>query len=148
MKGDRFQTQWAGQFGVAHEMTRRSYLVSFTMGNAPAIDLLCKSPNDTTFSLQVKSLKAKNYWIYQEKLLNPNPDLYFVFALVPSDTNQPPTYFVLNNGQFQRVVAEQKEIDKERVKKRGKPYASFSPGFSYLTLDKEEFRNNWGNLPK
>ena len=61
MKRDRFQTQWAGQFGVAHEMTRRCYLVSFTMGNAPAVDLLCKSPNDTTFSLQVKSLKAKNY---------------------------------------------------------------------------------------
>ena len=129
MKGDRFQTQWAGQFGVAHEMTRRSYLVSFTMGNAPAIDLLCKSPNDTTFSLQVKSLKAKNYWIYQEKLLNPNPDLYFVFALVPSDTNQPPTYFVLNNGQFQRVVAEQKEIDKERVKNVENHMPHFPLGF-------------------
>lgn len=55
MKGDRFQTQWSGQFGVAHEMTRRGYLVSFTMGNAPAIDLLCRSPKDQDFSLQVKT---------------------------------------------------------------------------------------------
>ena len=57
-------------FGVAHEMTRRGYLVSFTMGNATAIDLLCRSPKGQDFSLQVKTLKAKGWFIFQEEMLS------------------------------------------------------------------------------
>jgi len=90
MAGGKHQTQWSGQFGVAHELTRRGYLVTFTMGNAPIADILCKSPQGHTFAAQVKSLKTKNYFLYQESLVTPNPNLCVIFALVPDDLTQTP----------------------------------------------------------
>lgn len=145
---DRHQTQWAGQFGVAHEMTRRGYLVAFTMGNAPTVDLLCKSPKGQDFSVQVKSLRSKTYFCYQESLLAPKPDLCIVFILIPEALLQPPEYFVLNNPQFLSIVKEEDARLKEAEIKRGKPYAKFSPGISYHTLSRNEFRNAWHNLPE
>jgi len=147
MRGTRHQTQWSGQFGVAHEMTRRGYLVAFTMGNAPTVDLLCKSPNEQDFSVQVKSLRSKTYFIYQESLLAPNPNLYIVFVLVPEAPLEPAEYFVLNNAQFLSIDKEEKARLKEAEKVRGKPYAAFSPGINYTTLNRDEFRNAWHNLP-
>ena len=148
MSAGRHQTQWAGQFGVAHELTRRGYLVTFTMGNAPATDLLCKGPQGKSFSVQVKSLRTKNYFLYQKSLLVSNPDLCFVFALVPDELAQPPEYFVLNNAQFLAVVKKEKRRLKEREKERGRPFKSFSPGIIYHTLNQDEFRNAWQNLPE
>jgi hypothetical protein len=75
-----YQTQWAGQFGVAHELTRRGYLVTFTTGNAPGDDLLCQSPSGVAFSIQVKSLSSKTYFLYQ-KSLEENPLLGYNFSI-------------------------------------------------------------------
>jgi len=151
MAREVYQTQWAGQFGVAHEMTRRGYLVTFTMGNAPTADLLCKSPNGIEFSVQVKSLKSKNYFLYQEPLLHTNSYLFFVFVLVPTTIGysnlNPPEYFVLDKPQFLKAVAEETERAIEVEKKRGRPFAKFSPGINYRTINKDEYRNAWQNLP-
>jgi len=140
------QTQWAGQFGVAHELTRRGYLVAFTTGNAPAADLLCESPSGVAFSVQVKSLSSKTYFLYQKSLLEPNASLFFVFVLVPPDPSCRPEYFVLNNQQFQDIVNKQENLLSEAEKKRGKPYAEFSPGINYGTLAQHKFLDAWGNL--
>jgi len=146
------QTQWAGQFGVAHEMTRRGYLVTFTMGNAPAADLLCKSPHGVEFSVQVKSLKAKNYFLYQDSLLKNESNLYFIFVLVPlvlKESNPKSTeYFVLSKKQFMGLVDEETARMKATEQKRGRPYAPFASGISYSALNKEEFLNAWTNLPE
>jgi hypothetical protein len=151
MRSTGHQTQWAGQFGVAHEMTRRGYLVTFTMGNAPTADLLCKSPGGKEFSVQVKSLKTKNYFLYQNSLLATNSNLYFVFVLVPDVVQginpQAPEYFVLNKEQFLRTVKEENIRLKSEEEKRGRPFVPFSPGIIYHTLNKDEFRNAWHNLP-
>ncbi len=145
------QTQWAGQFGVAHEMTRRGYLVTLTMGNAPTTDLLCKSPQGVEFSVQVKSLRSKNYFLYQNSLLNTSSNLFFVFVFVPTTIGfnnlNPPEYFVLNKQQFLKAVEEEKNRAIEEEKKRGRPFAKFSPGINYKTINKDEYRNAWQNLP-
>jgi hypothetical protein len=151
MKRTGNQTQWAGQFGVAHELARRGYLVSFTLGNAPVVDLLCISPKGHEFSVQVKSLKSKNYFIYQTSLLELDPNLYFVFVLIPPISSEahalPVEYFVLNNEQFHLLVEEENQRQKEEERKRGKPYAAFAPSIYYRTLNRSEFRNAWHNLP-
>ena len=147
MPSRRQQTQWAGQFGVAHEMTRRGYFVAFTTGNAPALNLLCKSPKGSEFSVRVKALRSKTYFIYQESLLAPNPDLYIVFVLVPEDPLERAEYFVLNNAQFLSIVKEENKRLKEAEKERGRPYAHFGPGITYRTLNRKEFLNAWDNLP-
>ena len=109
-----YQTQWAGQFGVAHELTRRGYLVTFTTGNAPGDDLLCQSPSGVAFSIQVKSLSSKTYFLYQKSLEeNPLRTRFFVFVFIPRDLSSEPQYFVLNSEQFLRLVEEQKQVAKE-----------------------------------
>ena len=144
-----YQTQWSGQFGTAHELTRRGYLVTFTTGNAPHTDLLCQSPEGVPFSVQVKSLSSKTYFLYQEALLQPKPNLFLIFVLIPASRSgplPPPEYFVLNHEQFLKVVEEQRRIGKEAEKRRGKPYAEFSPGINYPVLAR--FRDAWGILPQ
>ena len=150
MKGSRHQTQWAGQFGVAHEMTRRGYLVSFTMGNAPAIDLLCRSPKGQNFSLQVKSLSSKTYFLYGKNFVDgPRPDLCFAFVLIPKDDNDRPNYYILNNEQFQKMHKVTLKLQDEKVKKRGgEPYKPFSPAVYWKTLEDLGFKDNWKNLPE
>jgi hypothetical protein len=143
-----YQTQWAGQFGVAHELTRRGYLVTFTTGNAPAADLLCESPSGVAFSVQVKSLRSKMYFLYQPSLLKLNASRFFVFVLVPATPSQQPEYFVLNSQQFRNVVEEQERILKQAEEKRKKPYAKFSSGINYGTLAHHDFLDAWGNLPQ
>jgi len=142
-----YQTQWAGQFGAAHELTRRGYLVTFTAGNAPATDLLCQSPSGEAFPVQVKSLKTKTYFLYQASLLEGKKKLYFIFVLIPESLQRDPEYFILNKEQFLRVAEEQENILKESEKRHGKPYAKFSPGINYSVLARHDFRDAWGNLP-
>jgi hypothetical protein len=143
-----YQTQWAGQFGVAHELVRRGYLVTFTTGNAPYDDLLCLSPAGVNFSIQVKSLGSVNYFPYQKRLEEPKSTRFFVFVLVPWDCSKLPEYFVLNNIQFLRLAEEEKQRLREREKERGKPFVDIGPGIHYSAVAKHDFRNAWGNLPE
>ena len=148
----KYQTQWAGQYGVAHELTRRGYLVSFTIGNAPKTDLICTSPKGKDFSVQVKSLTSKSYFLYQESLLSAGPDLFFVFVLAPEIKDEksilPVEYYILNRTQFRQIVEKENlRINKEE-EKRGKPYAQFSPGIIYATIKDSGYRDAWNNLPE
>ncbi len=117
MLQSKYQTQWAGQYGVAHELTRRGYLVSFTIGNAPKTDLICISPSGKDFSVQVKSLKSKSYFLYQESLLSSESDLFLVFVFVPEIQVEKPVlpveYYILDNIQFRQIV----EVENLRLKK-------------------------------
>ena len=143
-----YQTQWAGQFGVAQELTRRGYLVTFTIGNALDADLLCESPSSVAFSVQVKSLSSKTYFLYQKSLLERSRNRFFVFVLVPAVLSRRPEYFVLDNQQFLRLVDEQEQILRESEKKRGRPYAKFARGINYGTLARHDFYDAWHNLPE
>ncbi|WP_028321719.1 hypothetical protein [Desulfatiglans anilini] len=144
----KYKTQWSGQFGVAHELTRRGYLVTFTIGNAPAADLLCESPSGKVFSVQVKSLSSKTYFLYQSALVEPDASRFFVFVLIPDAVDQRPEYFVLDNQQFRQVVTEQEQVSRELEEKRGKPYGKFSPGINYKILARHDFLDAWGNIPQ
>ncbi|MEA3367366.1 MAG: hypothetical protein U9R68_04545 [Planctomycetota bacterium] len=146
-RGKRYQTQWAGQYGVAHELTLRGYLVALTVGNAPITDLLCQSPEGTLFSIEVKSLSSKTYFLFQDSLLERKPDRYVVFVLLPRSPSERPEYYVLSNEQFLKVAEEQKRRDREAEKRRGKPYAAFSRGINYSTLSDSDCRDAWHVLP-
>ena len=150
MKGPRkrYQTQWAGQFGAAHELCRRGYLVTFTAGNAPRTDLVCESPEGVPFSVQVKSVSSRNAFICQKLLLEPNDKLFFVFVGLPRSLSEHPEYFILNHEQFLKAIHEQDRVGKNRKK----PPKPFSPCISYSVMAKLanefHFRNAWENLPR
>jgi hypothetical protein len=97
--GGRHFTQWAAQFYTAAELTRRGYLISFTLGNAPATDLQVTSPTGISFPVEIKGLQASNWWIVRR----PDPKIgrFYILVLVPSaDVKRPPRYFVLNTKQL------------------------------------------------
>jgi hypothetical protein len=92
------QTQWAAQFAVASELCKRGYQVALTLGNHPIIDLMVVSPTGVHFLVDVKGLhKGPNFWRMREK--KEKPQLFYVFALVPSDTDKPNEFFILSQEQ-------------------------------------------------
>lgn len=142
-----YKTQWAGQFGVAHELTRRGYLVAFTTGNAPRVDLLCQSPSRVPFSVQVKSLSSKTVFLFQKSLLEARPECFLVFVHVPDAIKKPAEYFVLTNEQFRRVAEEEEQHAMEDEKKGGGTWTM--PGITYRRLaGHPELRDAWASLPE
>jgi hypothetical protein len=142
-----YQTQWSGQFGAAHELSRRGYWVTFTTGNAPAVDLLCQSPGGVLFPVQVKSLSSRTSFLCQKALLERADKLFFILVVLPSALSERPEYFILNHVDFRQVMTAQDRACRETEKKLGRPLKEFSPGFNYSVLAKFTFRDAWEKLP-
>lgn len=98
----RYRTQWAAQFYAAAELTRRGYLASFTLGNAPIIDLVVVSPNDKQrFMVDVKGLSSKNFWLVREH--EPQDDLFYILVYLPSDF-QPPNFYIMTSKDMAKEI--------------------------------------------
>jgi hypothetical protein len=111
----RYQTQWAAQFYVAAELTRRGYLTAMTFGNAPRSDLLVRSPHGQSFTVDVKGQSTRNFWLVQRREADANH--YFVLVYLPPHC-QPPQFFVLSSGQLMEYRSEYEAASKARGKYR------------------------------
>jgi hypothetical protein len=108
----RYETQWAAQFYAAAELTRRGFLVSFTMGNAKRTDLLVTSPEGTSFSVQVKGAKTRSGW-WAEEPQSSDQHFYilvYVESCLKEGKEQPaaPRFFIMNNDEVKKRVNEGK----------------------------------------
>lgn len=134
MSSKRYQTQWAGQFYVAAELTRRGYIVSFTLGNAPTTDLLARVPEGEAFSVEVKTQRTKNFWILSEPPEPDNPeDLYWVFVFL---SEPHPTFFVMRSDEVSRKWHERND--------------KYPPGTPYCGLNwgiVKQYQDQWDALP-
>lgn len=135
-----YYTQWATQFYVAAELTRRGYLVSLTLGTAPDTDLLVVSPSGKHFKVDVKGLRRLNWWILGRP--EPQKDLFYVLVYVPDDVQQPPKFFVM----ICREAEDEIEKHIEELKLKGREVTELEYGFSWKTAFKYE--NQWDKLPK
>ncbi len=77
----KYQTQWAAQFFVSAELTRRGYMVALTLGNMPSVDLNVVSPGGKQFMVDVKGQRTKNFWRFRRK--DPHKNHYYIFVYVP-----------------------------------------------------------------
>jgi hypothetical protein len=77
------RSQWASTYAAAAELSRRGYLVTLTIGNAPAADLLAMAPSGEAFAVEVKGLSSANAWWV--KVPPARSDLYYVFVLVAEE---------------------------------------------------------------
>lgn len=135
----RYQTQWAAQFFAAAELSRRGYLVSLTLGNAPAVDLVVVSPNQRQFMVDVKGLASRNFWFVRERPAPP-PDLFYIFVQVPAPT-LPPRFFVLSCDD---LIKEMKTAKEETLAQGGK-WAGAEGIFWKSAL---AYEDSWDALPK
>ncbi|KXH76755.1 MAG: hypothetical protein AM326_01955 [Candidatus Thorarchaeota archaeon SMTZ-45] len=100
-------SQWSSQFYVAAELTRRGYIVSFTMGNAPKTDLLVESPEGDTFRIQCKGQFNKSAWLTGE--VRDIKDLYYTFVYVSKNVQEPPRFFIMAAKDVKVMVQKEKE---------------------------------------
>ncbi len=123
----RHHTQWAGQFSVAGELSKRGYEVALTMGNHPNKDMMVVSPGGQHFAVDVKALSKKNYWQLASR---PRHGVYYIFAHVPLNGSN--DYFVLSgqdaDNEYQAAIRAQRArgatVNRKRI---GIPWQSAVP---------------------
>ena len=105
----------AGEFLVAGELSRRGYLVSITMGNAKAIDILaCTRDRKTTIKIDVKASRYKTSW----PVGNINEDQYYIFVHLQNreklnnmkGANLHPEYFIVPGKDTKNLVCHFKNM--------------------------------------
>jgi hypothetical protein len=135
------RTQWAAQFAVASELCKQGYEVALTMGNHPNLDLMVKSPNHVSFSVDVKGLYKKNYWAVRSKKRS-SRIYFYVFAFVPDSACN--RFFVLTQAQVNAEL----DTDRGKARARGRPDDKIElfPGISWKSAEK--FEDAWKVLPK
>jgi len=135
----RYATQWAGQFYVAAELTRRGYIATFTHGNAPVTDLLVRVPKGRAFSIEVKSATTKSmYQMKKPPVPDDSEDLFWIFVLLVEDPPKffhQPKFFIVRSDTVLKLWHEWN--DKFAVNTR--------PGIDQNQL--EPYENQWDTLP-
>ncbi len=131
----KYGTQWAGQFYVAAELTRRDCIVTFTLGNAPVTDLLVKAPNDKAFSIEVKSATTKSMYQMKKPPVPDNPeDLFWIFVLLLKEDQ--PKYFIVRSDKVLKLWHEWND--------------KFGPENNRPGIDQSQlkpYENHWDILP-
>ena len=63
MKTNNYHIQWAGEFAIAAELSRRHYTVAFTLGSAPppAFDLVCVAPSGCPLKIEAKGTSGRSF---------------------------------------------------------------------------------------
>ena len=91
---DGQQSGMAGEFLVAGKLFKLGYQVGVTMGNAKAIDLLVENPRtNQPVSVQVKTLRKKNYFPLKREQIHANH--IYVFVIL-NDTDENETFYVIS----------------------------------------------------
>lgn len=134
---NRYNTQWASQFYVAAELIRRGYLAAFTLGNAPASDILVSSSSGKQFVVEVKALSRPNFWMFRRP--RPRENLFYVFVALGKVGEQ--THFCILTS-----VEAAAEYDEYRNGHGPTKWPDGLYGMKWRTAFKYE--NQWGKLPK
>ena len=131
-------SKWAAQFSAAGELTRRKYVVAFTMGNTPTTDLLVKSPTEKFFQVQVKGQFNKAPWL--TKKVPRAKSLYYILVYMPKQESEAPSYFIMPSEEVRKIVeAEDLRAKREHLR----PFASGMPWRAA-----EPWKDRWDILPR
>jgi hypothetical protein len=136
----RYQTQWTAQFYAAAELTRRGYLVAFTLGNAPATDLLVTQPDGKAhFRVDVKGQSTRNFWLVRGQQVE--DDLYYVLVYIPRNLADPPQFYILSSAEMMHESAR----DRRAIESRGTRYRENLAGMNWSAALK--YKDMWDTLP-
>ena len=133
----RYHTQWAAQFYVAAELTRRLCIVSFTLGNAPRTDLQVTSPSGQSFRMEIKGLRTHNFWLIRKH--DPDPMLFYGLVYIPPEGM--PRFFILTSAEVQSL----RQDYADAVTPRGR-YRDETGGFNWTAPF--PYENKWDKLPE
>ena len=144
------QVQWAGQFGVAHQLYRRGYEVSFTLGNSAKSDIWVRSPSDKMFQIEVKSKGSRTYFFCGKKQAAANPESFYVFCVVPKVLEKPVEFYIVPCREALRAIEEENAFRKQRIAEgrfeAAKHQKWFDTGFRPNRV--AQFKDRWDLLPE
>ncbi len=142
MKRTPHHTGWAGLLALAAELSRRGYDAAITLGNTPALDLICSSPTGIPFTMQMKSLTHVNWVLIKKTMLEeaPKMELLLAVVLVPVDVVKPFEFHLLTHAEACQSYAKQR-----RTRRDGQPYKPGMEGLSWGEVRKH--RGRWDKLP-
>lgn len=142
MKRTPHHRVWAGLLPLAAELSRRGYDAAITLGNTPSLDLICSSPSGTPFTIQVKSLSTKNWVLIQKAMLEAEPKLNLLLAvvLVPTDAERPFQFHILTHREACEAYAKQGHSNRN-----GEPYKPGMEGLGWREVSQHLSR--WDKLP-
>lgn len=125
-------TGLAGELFVAAELLKRGLQTSVTFGNAKAIDLFAhNSKTGRTFAVQVKALRARNFFLISHEKVDSKYVYVFVLLNKPGQAVQ---YYVVPGDDLSRKP--------ERFTKYFKDPKM--PGIHPRTLEELGYENAWG----
>lgn len=105
----------AGEFLVAGELLRRGIMAAVTYGNAKQADVVAVNGNKAAF-LEVKST-PRTKWVLGNKLPEATKAIW-VLVYLPSDSTQPPEYFVLTGAELRAIVQPEEDAFKARFRSK------------------------------
>jgi len=131
-------TGMAGEFLVAGKLFKLGYQVSITLGNAKGVDLFVyNAKTERTFTVQVKTLRAKNCFPVRRE--NIKKDHIYVFVLLngPGEIEE---FFVVPGETIL------KDINRFFGTSYQREIPSTFPAINYGPL--KEFKDNWSEFDK
>ena len=137
MKRETYHTQWAAQFAIAAELSRRGYTVALTLGSAKTLDIICTAPSGSPFKVEAKGTTNPEF-IRTKKIvleMELQQDLFLIVALVPGG-EAPFRFFVLTHEDVRQERAAQ-----PLTKKSGELYV---PGLAGLNGPQSKSTNHGG----
>ena len=132
-----FRTQWLAQFLVAAELTRRGYIVAFTLGNCPVFDMMVRIPStNESFLVDVKGSSNNKVGFFMRRK-EQCPGLYYIFVYASNDRklNEDRFYLLTHEEVNARLDDDEKKYPNSKV-----------PGLGYQQLD--PYKDHWDTLPK
>ncbi len=124
-------TGLAGELFVAAELLKRGLQTSVTFGNAKAIDLLAfNEETGRTFTVQVKALRKKNFFLIAHAKVKPQHVYVFVLLNKPDEAVE---YFIVPGAI---LAAEPERFSKWFLDPK-------MPGIHPNVLQEQGFLNAW-----
>ena len=122
---------------VFKELEERNY--SVTVGEK---SLCVRSPNGHIFWARVTSLSSPNAWIIP---IAEEQHCYYILVFKPE--GKPPEFCILNSEQMQKEKETHFMSRRKPIKEYSNPELE-EKGLSFRQPFRDDYRNNWGALPK
>ncbi len=127
-------------------------MVAITHGNARSVDLLVQSPDEQSFSIDVKDMSTRN-WIPVKEPNQENEGQYYVLVYTPMNLKNDENirYFIISSKEMHDEMKNAEDgavqANKERLERGLEIYKPWGANGGISFKQAEDYEDKWANLP-